>query len=131
MRERLGATVALAIAVLVLWAAPAMAHVAVDASRTSKGSPAKLTFRVLSGWPPRATVKFAVMFDENHPIAIVSVEAKVLRRLEPTRGAADTTAPCAGGAERQVSRLSQRPKAMSNPMNTAMPKIVMPRPALL
>lgn len=74
MRMRLGATVGLAIGVLVLWAGPALAHVTVDPSQAPKGSDTKLTFGVPNETAAANTVKFDVKFDENHPIASVSVK---------------------------------------------------------
>lgn len=76
MRKRLGATVALAISVLVLSAAPALAHVTVDPSEAPKGSDTKLTFSVPNEMATANTVKFVVTFDENHPIATVAVKPK-------------------------------------------------------
>jgi uncharacterized protein YcnI len=76
MRNRLGASVAIAIGVLVLTAAPALAHVTVDPSRAVKGTDVKLTFRVPNESDKANTVKFDLKFDVNHPIASVDVKPK-------------------------------------------------------
>ncbi|MEY2422147.1 MAG: hypothetical protein QOI95_2214 [Acidimicrobiaceae bacterium] len=76
MKNRLAATVALAIGVLLLEAAPAFAHVTVDPAEGPKGGSIKLTFRVLNEVAVANTIKFDVKFDENHPIATVSVKPK-------------------------------------------------------
>jgi uncharacterized protein YcnI len=76
MKKRLAAAVLLAIGVLLLEAAPAFAHVTVDPSTATKGSFAKLTFRVPNEAPLANTVKLSVTFDENHPLATVTVKPK-------------------------------------------------------
>ena len=76
MKKRLGATIAIAIGVLVLCGAPAFAHITVDPSQAQKGSEVKLTFSVPNEMESASTVKFDVKFDENHPIASVDVKPK-------------------------------------------------------
>jgi periplasmic copper chaperone A len=76
MRKRLGASVALAIGGLVLFAAPALAHVTIDPSTATRGSTTKLVFRVRNEVAVASTVKFAVKFDEHNPIPSVSVKPK-------------------------------------------------------
>jgi uncharacterized protein YcnI len=76
MRKRLGGVVALAIGGLVLFAAPALAHVTVDPSQAQPGSFVKLVFRVPNESPQANTVKFDVKFDQNHVIPLVSVKPK-------------------------------------------------------
>jgi len=76
MKKRLGATIAIAVGVLVLWGAPAFAHITVDPSQAAKGGEAKLTFRVPNENATASTVKFDVKFDENHPLATVDVKPK-------------------------------------------------------
>jgi uncharacterized protein YcnI len=72
----MGATVAVAVGLLVLFASPAFAHVTIDPAEALKGSFTKLTFRVPNEMELANTVKFDVKFDENHPIAEVSVKPK-------------------------------------------------------
>ena len=76
MRKRLGATVALAIGVLVLFAAPALAHVTVDPSEAPKGQRHEAHLPRAERDGAANTVKFDVKFDENHPIATVAVKPK-------------------------------------------------------
>lgn len=76
MTKRPAAAVALALGVLVLFAAPALAHVTVDPSDAPKGSETKLTFRVPNESATAKTVEFDVALDENHPIATVDVKPK-------------------------------------------------------
>ncbi|MEY2447772.1 MAG: hypothetical protein QOH79_1248 [Acidimicrobiaceae bacterium] len=75
MKKRLAAAAALATGLFMLSATPAFAHVSVDPSDATKGSSTKLTFRVPNETAAN-TVKFDVRFDENHPIASVSVKPK-------------------------------------------------------
>src|SRR5882757_6024564 len=76
MKKRLGGTIAIAIGVLVLFGAPAFAHVTVDPTQAAKGSEVKITFRVPNENETASTVKFDVKFDENHPMASVDVKPK-------------------------------------------------------
>jgi len=76
MKKRLGATIAIAVGVLVLCGAPAFAHITVDPSQAAKGGEVKLTFRVPNENATASTVKFDVKFDENHPLATVDVKPK-------------------------------------------------------
>jgi uncharacterized protein YcnI len=76
MKKRLGATIAIAVGVLVLCGAPAFAHVTVDPGQATKGGFTKLTFSVPNEMESASTVKFDVKFDSNHPIASVSVKPK-------------------------------------------------------
>ena len=76
MMKRVGATITIAVGAVVLLGAPALAHVSVDPEQAPKGGFTKLTFRVPNEMDSASTVKFDVKFDENHPIASVSVKPK-------------------------------------------------------
>lgn len=76
MKKRLGATIAIAVGVLVLFSAPAFAHITVDPAQAAKGAEVKLTFRVPNEMATASTVKFDVKFDDNHPLATVNVQPK-------------------------------------------------------
>ena len=74
MRKRLGASVALAVGGLVLFAAPALAHITVDPNEAPKGSFKKLVFSVPNEVDVANTVKIDLKFDPNHPIPTVTVK---------------------------------------------------------
>jgi uncharacterized protein YcnI len=76
MKKRLAAAAALGVAVLLMTAAPALAHVTVDPSSATKGDFTKLSIRVPNEMDAANTVKVDVKFDENHPLASVSVKPK-------------------------------------------------------
>ena len=76
MRKRLGASVALAIGGLVLFAAPAVAHISVDPTLAPTGSFRRLIFSVPNEVDVASTVKVDIKFDVNHPIPLVSVMPK-------------------------------------------------------
>ncbi|MEY2453731.1 MAG: hypothetical protein QOD92_3305 [Acidimicrobiaceae bacterium] len=76
MKKRLAAAAALGVAVLLMTAAPALAHVTVDPSIATKGGFTKLSIRVPNEMDTANTVKVDVKFDENHPLASVSVKPK-------------------------------------------------------
>jgi uncharacterized protein YcnI len=76
MKKRLAAAAALGVAVLLMTAAPALAHVTVDPSSATKGGFTKLSIRVPNEMDAANTVKVDVKFDENHPLASVSVKPK-------------------------------------------------------
>ena len=65
-RKTVVAVVALAIGAL---AAPASAHVTVNPREATKGSFAKLTFRVPNERPDSGTTKLEVSFPVDHPLA--------------------------------------------------------------
>jgi len=77
MTQRLGATVALAIGALVLFAAPALAHVTIEPSEARQGAYRTLVFSAPNETPLANMVKFQVRFDVNHPIPLVSVRPKI------------------------------------------------------
>jgi uncharacterized protein YcnI len=74
--RKLGATFALAIGALVLFATPALAHVSIDPSKATEGSFTKLVFRVPNEAQLANMVKFDVTFDVNNPIPLVNVLSK-------------------------------------------------------
>ncbi|SRR5581483_7213203 len=75
MKPRRAAAGALtAVALLVVAAAPAWAHVSIDPSEAPKGSSVDLKFRVPNEMDNANTVKFDVKFPTDHPIASVDVE---------------------------------------------------------
>ena len=77
MRKRLGATVALAVGVLVLFATPALAHVTIEPPEATVGSFRTLVFSAPNESTANANmVKFEVRFDVNHPIPLASVLPK-------------------------------------------------------
>jgi uncharacterized protein len=76
MKKRLAAAAALGIAVMLLSAGPALAHVTVDPSSATKGGFTKLSIQVPNEMDSANTVKVDVKFDENHPLASVSVKPK-------------------------------------------------------
>jgi uncharacterized protein YcnI len=73
---RIGATVLLAVIVAAMTAAPALAHVTVDPSTADKGATVKLVFTVPNEKSNASTVKVAVQFPVDHPIALLSVKPK-------------------------------------------------------
>ena len=76
MKKRLTAAAALGVALTLMLAAPALAHVSVDPSTAAKGGFAKLSLQVPNEMDSANTVKVDVKFDENHPLASVSVKPK-------------------------------------------------------
>jgi uncharacterized protein YcnI len=76
MRKRLGATVALAIVAVVVFASPALAHVTIEPSEATAGTFVTLRFNVPNEQPLANTVKFEVKFDTFHSIPEVQVKAK-------------------------------------------------------
>jgi uncharacterized protein len=76
MKKRLAAASALGVAVMLMTAAPALAHVTVDPTSAEKGGFAKLSFQVPNEVDSANTVKVDVKLDENHPLAFVSVKPK-------------------------------------------------------
>lgn len=76
MKKRFAAGAALGVAVVLMMAAPALAHVTVDPGTATKGGFSKLSIVVPNEMDSANTVKVDVKFDENHPLASVSVKPK-------------------------------------------------------
>lgn len=73
-KSRLVGGLAGAVALAVLGALPAAAHVTVNPDEAEKGGFAKLTFRVPTERDDASTTKLEVTFPEEHPLSSVSVK---------------------------------------------------------
>jgi uncharacterized protein YcnI len=72
--RRLTVTVTTALVLVIALAAPAWAHITVNADKPVKGGFTKLAFRVPSERDDSPTVKVEIAFPIDHPLAFVSVK---------------------------------------------------------
>jgi periplasmic copper chaperone A len=75
-RFRPMAAITLALALVLLWAGTASAHVTVNPSTATQGGYTKLSFRVPNEKDDADTTQVVVQMPTNHPIASVSIEPK-------------------------------------------------------
>ncbi len=73
-KSRLTGSLAGALALTMLGALPAAAHVTVNPDEAEKGGYAKLTFRVPTERDDASTTKLEITFPEEHPLSSVSVK---------------------------------------------------------
>jgi uncharacterized protein YcnI len=76
MRRRFALTTAVAtVAVVVVFAAPAFAHVSVTPKEAAKGSTATLTFRVPNEKDNASTTKVEIVLPDDHPVTTLAPQA--------------------------------------------------------
>jgi uncharacterized protein len=91
MRRRFALTTAITTAaVVVLFAAPAFAHVSVTPKQAAKGSTATLTFRVPNEKDDASTTKVEIVLPDDHPVTTLTAQP-VTGWTEATSGTASVT----------------------------------------
>ncbi|HEY2831692.1 MAG TPA: YcnI family protein [Sporichthyaceae bacterium] len=113
MRSTMGSGLVVALALVVVGAPLASAHVTVSSDSTTKGSGASLTFRVPNERDEASTTAVEVDFPTDHPLTGVSVLSKPGWTFSATEATAASTASPA-------ATTSASPSATPTPSATAM-----------